>query len=77
MGMWTTENQDALNAVLTAFVDAGREAYDYAYTTGYLQSLCVEMLRDMPKRRQKELIDQLITSAQKLEARVIKNRQEA
>ncbi len=75
MGMWTTENQDTMNEVLNKFSEAGRQAYDYAFTTGYLQSLCVEMLKHLPKREQKRLIEQLIESAQKLEQRAILKQQ--
>jgi hypothetical protein len=72
MGMWTTENQDTLADVLRAFGKAGREVYgDYAFEAGYLNSLAIEMLKYVPKRQQKEIIDSLIRSTQKLEKRAI------
>ena len=71
MGMWTTENQDTMSAALDKFSAAGSRAYDYAFTTGYLQSLVVEMLPHLPKRKQRELINQLTVSAAKLDQRVI------
>jgi hypothetical protein len=72
MGMWTTENQDTLADVLRSFGKAGREVYgDYAFEAGYLNSLAIEMLKYLPKRQQKEIINDLIRGTQKLEQRVI------
>ncbi len=72
MGMWTTENQDTLNDVLKAFSDAARRNYDsHAYEAGYLHSVIISMLPDMPKRKQKELINDMIRATQKQEQQIV------
>ena len=76
MGMWTTANQDTFDLVLKQFVKAAEKNYDYAYTTGYLQSMCVEMIALLPKRKQKEFIDSMITAAESQEQRLIKKMNE-
>lgn len=76
MGLWTTANQDEFDLVLKQFVDAAQKNYDYAYTTGYLQSMCVEMIALLPKRKQKEFINGMITAAQNQEQRLIKKMNE-
>ena len=76
MGMWTTANQDTFDLVLKTFVDTAHKNYDYAYTTGYLQSMCVEMIALLPKRKQKEFIDSMITATQSQEQRLIKKMNE-
>ena len=76
MGMWTTANQDTFDLVLKTFVDTAQKNYDYAYTTGYLQSMCVEMIALLPKRKQKEFINSMITATQSQEQRLIKKMNE-
>lgn len=76
MGMWTTANQDTFDLVLTRWMEAAKKNYDYAYTTGYLQSMCVEMIALLPKRKQKEFINGVITAAQSQEQRLIKKMNE-
>lgn len=75
MGMWTTANQDEFDLVLKQFVDAAQKNYDYAYTTGYLQSMCVEMIALLPKRKQKEFINGMITAAENQKQRLIEKLQ--
>jgi len=42
------------------FVKVTKQSHDtYAYSSGYLQSLVEEMLRDLPKKKQKMYVDQL------------------
>ena len=42
------------------FVKVTKQSHDtYAYSSGYLQSLVEEMLRDFPKKKQKMYVDQL------------------
>jgi hypothetical protein len=68
MGMWTTENQDTLKAVLKAFSEASRTRYDtWAYEAGYLESVIVSVLPDMPKRKQRQLIADLHEVTAKLQ----------
>ena len=71
MGMWTTDNQDTLNDVLKAFSQAARASHDapysYAYEAGYLQSVIVTLVPDLPKRKQKRLIEDMIAATQRLE----------
>jgi len=73
MGMWTTENQDTMNIVLKAFSDAARKNYgSHAFEAGYLQSVIISILPNLPKRQQKILIDDMVRATQKQEAEVIK-----
>jgi hypothetical protein len=71
MGMWTTDNQDALNDVLKAFDQASKAAHDapygYAYQAGYLNSVIISLVPDLPKRVQKRLIEDMIKATQRLE----------
>ena len=71
MGMWTTENQDTLNDVLKAFADAAKASHDspysYAYQAGYLNSVIISLLPDLPKRKQKQLIEDMVKATQRLE----------
>ena len=72
MGMWTTENQDTMQVVLRAFSEAARKNYDgHAFEAGYLQSLVVSMLPQLPKRLQKAYIDDMVRAARKQEAEVL------
>lgn len=72
MGMWTTENQDTMSLVLRAFSDAARRNYDgHAFEAGYLQSVIISILPDLPKRKQKVLIDDMVRAAQKQEQEII------
>jgi hypothetical protein len=72
MGMWTTDNQDTMKDVLRAFSEAARSRYDtMAFEAGYLESVIVSILPDLPKRKQKVLIEDMIRATQKLEREVI------
>jgi hypothetical protein len=72
MGMWTTDNQDTMSIVLKAFSDAARRNYDgHSFEAGYLQSVIISILPDLPKRRQKVLINDMIRAAQKQEKEVL------
>ena len=73
MGMWTTENQDTLNIVLRAFSEAAHKNYGgHAFEAGYLQSVIIGILPQLPKRQQKVLIEDMVRAAKKQEAEVIK-----
>ena len=73
MGMWTTENQDTLNIVLRAFSEAAHKNYGgHAFEAGYLQSVIISILPQLPKRQQKVLIEDMVRAAKKQEAEVIK-----
>jgi hypothetical protein len=72
MGMWTTDNQDTMSIVLKAFSDAARRNYDgHSFEAGYLQSVIISILPDLPKRQQKVLINDMIRAAQKQEKEVL------
>lgn len=72
MGMWTTENQDTLADVLKGFSKAAYMNYnDHAFEAGYLQSLAVQMLKEMPKRQQKAVIEDMVRATQKQEKQVV------
>jgi hypothetical protein len=55
--MWTTDNQRELTAAL----DLMYEEQGAQFTSGYANSLAVEMLTLLPKRKQKEFIKQVQT----------------
>ena len=55
--MWTTDNQRELGAAL----DLMYEEQGAQFTSGYANSLAVEMLTLLPKRKQKEFIKQVTT----------------
>lgn len=67
MGMWTTENQDTMKAVLKEFSEAARLAYpplpgqneSHAFEAGYLQSLVITMLPHLTKKMQKLFIEDM------------------
>lgn len=75
MGMWTTENQDTMKAVLKEFSEAARLAYpaqpghpeSYAFEAGYLQSLVIEMFGHLSKQKQKMYIEDMVRATQKQE----------
>jgi len=72
MGMWTTDDQDTMSIVLKAFSDAARRNYDgHSFEAGYLQSVIISILPDLPKRKQKVLINDMIRAAQKQEKEVL------
>lgn len=53
--MWSTQNQNEFGKALDQLVkDEGRD-----YACGYFHSLAVTMLKDLPKRKQKELLKQI------------------
>ena len=55
--MWTTDNQRELTEALDLmYKEQGAE-----FTSGYTNSLAVEMLNLLPKRKQKEFIKQVTT----------------
>jgi hypothetical protein len=55
--MWTTDNQRELEAALDLlYKEQGAE-----FASGYANSLAVEMLNLLPKRKQKEFIKQVTT----------------
>ena len=80
MGMWTTDNQDTLTDVLKAFSQAARASHDvpysYAYEAGYLQSVIVTLVPDLPKRKQKRLIEDMIAATQRLERLAVERMQD-
>lgn len=66
MGMWTTENQDKFAEVLKGFSDAAYKNYSgHSFEAGYLQSLAVQMLAEMPKRMQKVFIEDMIRATKR------------
>jgi hypothetical protein len=55
--MWTTDNQRELNTALDLlYKEQGAQ-----FASGYANSLAVEMLTLLPKRKQKEFIKQVTT----------------
>ena len=78
MGMWTTENQDTMKIVLKAFQDAAYDNYgSHSFAAGYLESLVVSMLPNLPKRMQKVFIEDMVRATKKQEQEVINKQKEA
>lgn len=72
MGMWTTENQDTMELVLKSFSKAAYDNYgSHAFESGYLQSVIISMIPNLPKRMQKAFIDDMVRAAKKQEQQVI------
>lgn len=68
MGMWTTDNQDTMQIVLRAFSEAARKNYgSHSFEAGYLQSVIVGLLPQLPKRAQKIFIEDMVRATQKQE----------
>lgn len=73
MGMWTTENQDTMSDVLRAFSEAARRNYgSHSFEAGYLQSVIISILPQLPKRQQKVLIEDMVRAAQRQEQEIVK-----
>jgi hypothetical protein len=71
--MFGNENQDTFRLVLKAFSEAARANYGtHAFESGYLQSLAVQMLGVMPKKHQRQFIDDMVRATQKQEQEVVK-----
>jgi hypothetical protein len=72
MGTFTTENQDTFKDILKAFSEANYDLFGgHAYEAGFLQSLSTRMLDFMPKKYQKQFIEDMIRETQKAEHRLI------
>lgn len=70
--MFYTQNQETFRIVLKAFGEAARENYGgHAFEAGYLQSLCVQLLGQMPKKYQQAWIEDMVRATQKQEKEVI------
>ncbi len=70
--MFKTDNQETFHIVLKAFGEAARQNYGgHAFEAGYLQSVIISMLPDLPKRKQKELIVDMIRATQRQEQDII------
>ncbi len=68
MGMWTSENQDNFAIVLKAFSEAAHKNYGgHSFEAGYLQSVAVQMLAQMPKRMQKVFIEDMVRATKRQE----------
>ena len=64
--MFTTQNQQDFKTVLQKFNAIKRDEYNsYAYSSGYMESMLVEMLALIPKRKQKEFIAQIKVTVEK------------
>ena len=59
--MFRTENQEIFARMLKAFSEAAHKNYGtHAYEAGYLQSLCVSLLGQMPKKYQQAWINDVV-----------------
>lgn len=70
-----TENQLTMKLALKAFSDAAYAKYGSdSFAAGYTMSLVEHMLPYLSKAGQKEILEGVITSAQKLEQDVIEGK---
>ena len=51
--MFSSNTQQEFKKTLQEFNQLKQEEYSYAYTTGYLESLCAEMFGLLSKKQQK------------------------
>lgn len=64
--MFKTDNQEVLSTVLQAFSAVTEDTYgSYAFEAGYLQSVIISILPDLPKRKQTELIQDMVRAVKK------------
>ena len=56
-----------IKSALTSFVGATYQEFDsHSYATGYLESLLVSILVDMPRHKQAEVLTQIYDHARKV-----------
>jgi hypothetical protein len=73
--MFHTDNQVEFKQTLRKFTDAAYKNYDgYAYATGYLESLAVQMLAVMSKREQQAFIKSMHSAVQQQQQLAAKER---
>ena len=71
MGMWTTENQDALAEALRSFSKISAELYSPAYEAGFLQSTLIQVVKSLPKREQKQLVKDFVEVTERLQKKLL------
>ena len=64
--MFTTQAQQEFKQALQAFTAAKEAEYSYAYTTGYCESMVVEMFGQLTKKQQKVFAEQIQKELDKL-----------
>ena len=57
--MFSSNAQQEFKKTLQEFTQLKQEEHSYAYTTGYLESLCAEMFGLLNNRDQKQMAQQL------------------
>jgi hypothetical protein len=57
--MFSSNAQQEFKKTLQEFTQLKQEEHSYAYTTGYLESLCAEMFGMLNNRDQKQMAQQL------------------
>lgn len=68
MGMWTTANQDQMDAELIRFSKVTEELFgSHSYAAGYYSSMIVDLLPLLPKAKQKEVIADMIRARARME----------
>ena len=59
--------KDEIKSALTSFIGATYQKFDsHSYATGYMESLLVSILVDMPRHKQVEVLTQLYDHARKV-----------
>lgn len=69
-----SENEETFQLVMTAFIAAAEENYDYAYVAGYLGSFARDIFSVLPKSKQRVFIAALVRATAKQEAEVLEKR---
>jgi len=67
MGLFTTPNQDELYAEMDAMCETSHKLYgSHSYIAGYYGSTISQLFAHLPKKKQREFIDQIKRSHSKL-----------
>ena len=75
--MFDSANHDTMRLVLKAFSEAAKQNHgSHAYSAGYYESTVLRMFDFLPKKVQKNFIDEFVRAAQKQEQEVIKKMNE-
>jgi len=70
--MFNAENYDTMQLVLKAFSEAAQQNHkSHAYAAGYYESTVLRMFAFLPKKVQREFINEFVKAAQKQEQEVI------
>lgn len=68
MGMWTTATQDEMEAALTKFTKVTDTLFgNHSYAVGFYENTIVHLLAQLPKKQQREAINDILRASLRLE----------